>query len=201
MRLHDMQYTDTKGYEVAMDSSANMVDESFMLQFSSISLDQVKYEPNELDLLPERRSAKRSIRCDPALDQEMQYCLEDAASKNTESRDSVTDTKHGLTADRKLKFISEASNKRSTWGPKSKGKLSKMSPPIDDARVRAERIRIYKTDLQKLKKEKVLIQCSVGHHFMLVSNYYEFDLFDFLLYSKNVYFLCRKSWRKKESKV
>lgn len=174
------------GYGIATHNLAYMVDESFTLPLRSISVNkinsderavldinfelpfthqssvnvrktignQVRYEPNELSLLPERWSEKRQIGYDPALDYEKQLLLNDAASKHTES---VTDAKQGFkkTEGKKSRAVSETLDKKRSRGPLMKGKPSKTNP-LEEARIRAVRLRSYKADLQKLRKEKVI---------------------------------------------
>ncbi|KAI3459526.1 hypothetical protein Pfo_016189 [Paulownia fortunei] len=169
--------------EIDRGSSHGMADETLIVPFRSMSLDQVggtdrtaididseipskyqklesegnksqvNYEPNDLSLMPERVTDKRSIGYDLALDYEMQVCAE--ASEEKGEKD-VTDVKGGLRKsdkDRRSKVTSDSLHKQRTGGPMRKGKSSKMSP-LEDARARAERLRSYKADLQKLKKEK-----------------------------------------------
>lgn len=176
------------GYEIATDNSAYMADESFTLPFRSMLVsqansdgrvvdinselqsteqsslnvgktfgNQVRYEPNELSLLPERWLEKRQIGYDPALDYEKQLLLNDAASKHTES---ATDAKQRSkkTEGKKSRPVSETLDQKKSRGPLMKGKPSKTSP-IEEARIRAEQLRSYKADLQKLKKEKVVCTC------------------------------------------
>ncbi|KAL8104889.1 uncharacterized protein LOC141677514 isoform X2 [Apium graveolens] len=172
------------GYEIATDNLAYMVDESFTLPLRSMSVDQVnsdgravidinfqlpstqqssenvlkktgiqvRYEPNELSLLPERWSEKRQIGYDHALDYEKQLLLNIAASKHTEF---ATDAKQGskIIEGKKARAVLETLDKKRSRGPLLKGKLSKTNP-LEEARIRAERLRSYKADLQKLRKEK-----------------------------------------------
>uniref|UniRef100_A0A5B7B089 COP1-interacting protein 7 n=1 Tax=Davidia involucrata TaxID=16924 RepID=A0A5B7B089_DAVIN len=169
-------------------SSHDMADESFIVPFRSMSLDQVgtddrtavdldselpsmfqksennsnrigsqvNYEPDDLSLMPECGTEKMSFGYDPALDYEMQVRGGDAASVGNRNEEVVTDVKQGTKKsekDRRSKAIPDASDKKRTVGPIRKGKPSKMSP-LDDARARAERLRTFKADLQKIKKEK-----------------------------------------------
>ncbi|KAL7177502.1 hypothetical protein ACSBR2_030790 [Camellia fascicularis] len=98
---------------------------------------------------------KRGHGYDPALDYEMQAHVEDAASLDNRNKEVVEDVKQGSKKsdkDRKSKVAPDALDKK-TGGPIRKGKTSKMSP-LDDARARAEKLRAFKADLQKMKKEK-----------------------------------------------
>lgn len=173
-------------YEVSTDNMAYMADESFIVPFRSMSLDQVgsdgranygmdseilskhessenfvntdgnqlNYESAEFSVLPERGSEKRSLGYDPALDYETHFG--NAASMATKHEEAVTDAKQvskNIEKDRKSKVISETLDKKKIGGPVRRGKQSKLSP-LDEARLRAEKLRTYKADLQKLKKEK-----------------------------------------------
>ncbi|KAI8002327.1 PHD finger protein ING1 [Camellia lanceoleosa] len=93
--------------------------------------------------------------CDLALDYEMQAHVEDAASLDNRNKEVVVDVKQGSKKsdkDLKSKVAPDALDKK-TVGPIRKGKTSKMSP-WDDARARAEKVRAFKADLQKMKKKK-----------------------------------------------
>ncbi|XP_028070263.1 COP1-interacting protein 7-like isoform X2 [Camellia sinensis] len=168
-------------------SPQDMIDESFIVPFRSMSLDhvgtndrtaidmdfelpstmqrseyssnrtgnQISYEPDDLSFMPERGTEKMTTGYDPALDYEMQAHVEDAASLDNRNKEVVVDVKQGSKKsgkDRKSKFAPDALDKK-TVGPIRKGKTSKMSP-LDDARARAEKLRAFKADLQKMKKEK-----------------------------------------------
>lgn len=169
---------------VNTDCSRGTADETLVLPFRSMSLEQVgrtdrtaidvdseipskyqkleprgnknkvNYEPNDLSLMPERGADKRSIGYDLAMDYERQVCAEVSKEKGK----NITNVKGGLRKsdkDRMAKVTSDSLHKQRTGGPMRKGKSSKMSP-LEDARARAERLRSYKADLQKMKKEKVL---------------------------------------------
>ncbi|CAN4091101.1 unnamed protein product [Withania somnifera] len=166
-------------------SSHDMTDESFVVPFRSMSLDDVRpggrtainmdselpsahqksennsagimsYEPNDLSLMPERGTEIRTGVYDPALDYEMQVCIEGSASKDKRKNGVSNDSKKGSKKsekDRSSKATIDALDKKRSGGPIRKGKMSKSSP-LDDARARAERIRSFKADIQKMKKEK-----------------------------------------------
>lgn len=108
---------------------------------------QLKYEPDDLSLMPERGTEKRSIGYDPALDFEMQAHASDGASLSKKNKEMVTDIRRGSKK-------SDASDKKKVVGPIRKVRPSKSSP-LDEAKARAERLRNFKADLQKMKKEKV----------------------------------------------
>ncbi|XP_058001173.1 COP1-interacting protein 7 isoform X2 [Hevea brasiliensis] len=117
---------------------------------------QVKYEPDDLSLLPERGTEKGTVGYDPALDYDMQVHAENYAQLDKKNEEVVTGIRKGtkkVDMDRKSKLIPDTSDKKKTVGPIRKGKPSKLSP-LDEAKARAERLRTFKADLQKMKKEK-----------------------------------------------
>ncbi|KAJ6719404.1 COP1-INTERACTING PROTEIN-LIKE PROTEIN [Salix purpurea] len=171
------------GFETAKNdldkrSSINIDDDSYIVSLRSMSLDQVgnegrntidveseypstvqrteslsnrsqvKYEPDDLSLMPERGTEKGSIGYDPALDYEMQALLHKKNKEVVAGQGSKKSEK-----DRKSKPIPDTSDRKKTVGPIRKGKPSKLSP-LDEAKARAERLRTFKADLQKIKKEK-----------------------------------------------
>ncbi|XP_007035156.2 PREDICTED: uncharacterized protein LOC18603243 isoform X1 [Theobroma cacao] len=113
---------------------------------------QVNYEPDDLSLMPERGAEMGSIGYDPALDYEMQVHAEDGNSMNKKNKEGMQGSKKS-DKDRKSKLIADTSDRKKAVGPIRKGKPSKLSP-LDEAKARAERLRTYKADLQKMKKEK-----------------------------------------------
>ncbi|TKY53756.1 hypothetical protein E2542_SST25298 [Spatholobus suberectus] len=115
------------------------------------------YQPDELSLMPERGAEKGSMGYDPALDYEMQAQAGAGASKDKKNKGLLAhNTKPGskmLHKDLKSKSTPNSSDSKKTVGPIRRGKTNKLSP-LDEARARAERLRNYKADLQKMKKEK-----------------------------------------------
>lgn len=161
-------------------SSNEIGDESFIMPFRSSSMNQVEsedrtaidmdselpsshqksgdkgkkeevsYEAHDLNLIPKRGIERGSTGYDPALDYEIQvYDYQNAAKV-------ANDVKKGTSkSDRSCgsKAISDTKDKKRTGGPIRKPKPSKMSPP-EDARARADKLRAFKADMQKMKKEK-----------------------------------------------
>ncbi|XWS39167.1 hypothetical protein CRYUN_Cryun18bG0026800 [Craigia yunnanensis] len=171
-------------YSLERRSSNNIDDDSYIVPFRSTSVTQVgtddrnainmdpefslslqkaenisnrvgrqdNYEPDDLSLMLERGTEMGSIGYDPALDYEMQVHAEDGTSLGKKNKEGMQGSKKS-DKDRKLKLIADTSGKKKTIGPIRKGKSSKLSP-LDEAKARAERLRTYKADLQKMKKEK-----------------------------------------------
>lgn len=118
----------------------------------------INFQPDELSLMPERGAERGSIGYDPALDYEMQAQAEVDVSRDKKNKEvSADDPKPGskrLDKEQKSKLTPNSSDKKKNVGPIRRGKTSKLSP-LDEARARAEKLRNYKADLQKMKKEKV----------------------------------------------
>ncbi|KAK8464726.1 hypothetical protein PHAVU_010G067273 [Phaseolus vulgaris] len=121
---------------------------------SSDEINHISYEPHELSMLPERGAERGSMSYDPAFDYEMQ--AQAGSILQNKNKEVVTDTKPGsrkMDKEPKSKVTPNNADKRKTGGPIRRGKTSKLSP-LDEARARAESLRNYKADLQKMKKEK-----------------------------------------------
>lgn len=138
---------------IDMDSefpSASQVAENLSNKVGS----QFNYELDELSLMPSRGTEKESNGYDPALDYEMQIRAGDGASRDKKNMEvEIKQGSKKSDKDRKSRLTPDNSDKK-TGGPIRKGKPSKLSP-LDEARARAERLRTFKADLQKIKKEKV----------------------------------------------
>ncbi|CAN0904725.1 COP1-interacting protein 7 [Linum grandiflorum] len=103
----------------------------------------IKYEPDDLTLMPEREMERGSVGYDPALDYDMEAHI--SANGIKKGKKVGNDLKPGLRSKR--------TPDSKTVGPIRKGKPSKSSP-LDEAKARAEKLRSFKADLQKLKKER-----------------------------------------------
>ncbi|KAK8623805.1 hypothetical protein V6N13_065168 [Hibiscus sabdariffa] len=112
---------------------------------------QVNYETDDLTLMPQRGTEIGPIGYDPALDYEMQVHAENGTSLDKKNKEGMKGSKKPDI--RKPKVIADPLDKKKTTGPIRKEKPSKLSP-LDEAKARAERLRTYKADLQKMKKEK-----------------------------------------------
>lgn len=162
-------------------SSHGITDDSFMILQRSGSLDQVanngrttmemdyelpsqkpenhtvgtrsqsNYEPHDLNLIPDRVIEDGPSSYDPALDYEMQAQVKEGDNLSGKKKKEVTREAQGRpkkgVKDQKMK-----TDRRITTGTRRE-KPSKLSP-LEDARARAERIRAFKADQQKIKKEK-----------------------------------------------
>ncbi|KAK8548645.1 hypothetical protein V6N13_054577 [Hibiscus sabdariffa] len=139
------------------DHNATNMDSEFSLSLQKAAItsnragSQVNYETDDLALMPHRGTEMGSIGYDPALDYEMQVHAEDGTSMDKKNREGMKGSKKPDI--QKPKCIADPSDKKKTIGPIRKGKPSKLSP-LDEAKARAEKLRTYKADLQKMKKEK-----------------------------------------------
>ncbi|QCE07603.1 hypothetical protein DEO72_LG9g2623 [Vigna unguiculata] len=121
---------------------------------SSDLINHISNELDELSMLPERGTERGSMSYDPAFDYEMQ--AQAGSTLQNKNKEVVTDTKPGskkLDKEPKSKVTPNSADRRKSGGPIRRGKTSKLSP-LDEARARAESLRNYKADLQKMKKEK-----------------------------------------------
>ncbi|KAJ4967882.1 hypothetical protein NE237_014583 [Protea cynaroides] len=114
---------------------------------------QLSYEPDDLSLMPERGTEKETIGYDPAMDYEMQLHNEvKVTNRNKEENVTKVGSKKP-DKDKKSKVIRDGLEKRKIDPAMRKGKPSKLSP-LTEAQARADRLRAFKADLQKVKKEK-----------------------------------------------
>eukprot|EP00268_Persea_americana_P010909 TRINITY_DN1447_c0_g1_i13.p1 TRINITY_DN1447_c0_g1~~TRINITY_DN1447_c0_g1_i13.p1 ORF type:complete len:1329 (-),score=349.20 TRINITY_DN1447_c0_g1_i13:743-4729(-) len=122
---------------------------------SNMIKNQVNYEPDDLSLMPERGTEGESTGYDPAVDYEMEIRTEDVIALDDGNKDVATGVKEGPKKSEKEKKsrVQDALEKRKMEAAMRKGKLSK-SNPLAEAQERAERLRTYKADLQKMKKEQ-----------------------------------------------
>ncbi|KAL1342013.1 COP1-interacting protein 7 isoform X1 [Arachis hypogaea] len=113
----------------------------------------INYEPDELSMMPERGAEMVSMSYDPALDYEMMAEAEVSSLQDKNNKGVVTEESAKPDKEQKSKVTPNSSDKIKAVGPIRRGKPSKLSP-LDEARARADRLRNYKADLQKMKKEK-----------------------------------------------
>jgi len=124
---------------------------------TSNGIDRMNNQLDELSMMPVRGAEGGSMSYDPALDYEMQ--AQAGGALPGKNKEVLADAKPGskrLDKEPKSKLTPNSSDKRKSVGPIRRGKTSKLSP-LEEARARAESLRNYKADLQKMKKEKVLI--------------------------------------------
>ncbi|KAG9445712.1 hypothetical protein H6P81_011840 [Aristolochia fimbriata] len=112
---------------------------------------QINYEPDDLTLMPERGIERESIGYDPAVDYGLEVLAKDTnAQKNGDAEEVSVDKEESRKLDKEKKGGLERKKAESTL---RRGKPSRLNPQME-AQLRAERLRAYKADLQKLKKEK-----------------------------------------------
>ncbi|XP_068666300.1 COP1-interacting protein 7-like [Aristolochia californica] len=111
---------------------------------------QLNYEPNDLTLMPERGTERESIGYDPAVDYELEVLAKDINAQNTGDEEVVSvDMEGSKTLDKEKKGSLE---RRKAESALRKGKPSRLNPLVE-AQLQAERLRSYKADLLKMKKE------------------------------------------------
>lgn len=125
---------------------------------SSKAKNQLTYEPDDLTLLPERGMESVSVGYDPAKDYDVQIPVENAVKIETRNHDDVSistkEESRKLDKDKKLKGSQSGLEKKKKDALMRKGSSSKMNPSAE-AQKRAEKLRAFKADLQKAKKERV----------------------------------------------
>ncbi|KAK8984142.1 hypothetical protein V6N11_029466 [Hibiscus sabdariffa] len=84
------------------------------------------YEPDGLSLMPERGGEMGSIGYDPALDYEMQVCVEDGTSLVKKNKEGMQGSKKSE-KDQKSKLIADPSDKKKAVGPIRRGKHVRVS--------------------------------------------------------------------------
>lgn len=119
---------------------------------------QLFYEPDEL--MPERGFEDVSFGYDPAMDYDSQMQIRPVTMDedvNVEDVSlSVEDEVKKPEKDKKLRSSHEGLDKRRKDA--SARKLSSSKMPLTDAQKRAQNLRAYKADLQKAKKEQVMVR-------------------------------------------
>ncbi|CAL0299899.1 unnamed protein product [Lupinus luteus] len=136
---------------IDMDSEFPMVNQKEEKSYNEKN--HTNYHQDELSMMPERGAEWGSMSYDPALDYQMQA---QAGTPEDKNKEVLADTKPGskkMDKEPKSKITPNSSDKRKSIGPIRRGKTSKPSP-LDEARARADKLRNYKADLQKMKKEK-----------------------------------------------
>ncbi|XP_076939350.1 uncharacterized protein LOC143608011 [Bidens hawaiensis] len=169
-RREEMNMRDGNGFEVNLDKSNGLQhDEAAMVSLRSTSglndynitkglkmfdlsesksnkpTHVVKYKPDPLSLMPERDVENSGY--DPAIDYEMQL-----AANASNERTSKQDKKGSKSAAEKHQLS------KSNQSVARKGRPSKVNnnnkSTLEDARARADKLRSYKAELQKMKKEQ-----------------------------------------------
>lgn len=115
------------------------------------------YEPHDLRLMP-RRNERESVGYDRAADYDVEINAQDAVKLKTRNQGngplSTKKETKGMGKEKKTRSGQDGNEKRRTDLMVRKGKPTKPNP-LADARARAEKLRLFKLDLQKAKKEKV----------------------------------------------
>ncbi|RWV95130.1 hypothetical protein GW17_00042271 [Ensete ventricosum] len=120
---------------------------------------QLSYEPDDLSLVPERETETVSVGYDPAMDYDFQIPVANAVNLEATNQEDLSESTKEES--KKLdKENSRASNdtteKRRKDALVKKGISSRLNL-LTEAQKRAEKLRSHKVDLQKMKKERVLL--------------------------------------------
>ncbi|XP_068654788.1 COP1-interacting protein 7 [Aristolochia californica] len=137
---------------IAIDMDSELPSTHQRSEDSSTRLrNQLNYEPDDLTMMPERGIERESIGYDPAIDYELEVLTKDINAQKTGDEEAVSvDEEGSRKMDKEKKGGLERRKAESTL---RKGKPSRLNP-LTEAQLRAERLRSYKADLQKMKKEK-----------------------------------------------
>ncbi|KAK9087335.1 hypothetical protein Syun_029729 [Stephania yunnanensis] len=113
---------------------------------------QLSYEPEDWSLIHEHGAERESVGYDPVVDYEM---LEHAEKSYPQNKNAVSDDNllSRLNKGKKSKGTQDSLEKSKVGEVTKKVKPSKLGPS-NEAQARAERLRAYKVDLQKMKKQK-----------------------------------------------
>ncbi|KAL9264350.1 COP1-interacting protein 7-like protein [Drosera capensis] len=109
------------------------------------------YEPNDLNLMPDRVRDSEQVGYYLSLEHEL-HAQNGGTKKTNDKKEATKDSKLGSKKGMKGPRIGSES-KPTSGTMKGTGKPAKLSPS-GDARARADKLRNFKADLQKLKKEK-----------------------------------------------
>lgn len=126
---------------------------------------QVFYEPEELTMIPDRGFEPVSAGYDPAIDYESQAHIEKVVKVEEVEESSPIVQAEGKSAEKEKKVrksqdgVLDKRRKDALIRRLSGGSTSRANP-LTEAQKRAQNLRSYKADLQKLKKEQV---CLVIH--------------------------------------
>ncbi|RWW65474.1 hypothetical protein BHE74_00027215 [Ensete ventricosum] len=126
--------------------------------------DQLRYVADDLSLVPERAMESVSIGYDPAMDYEFQSPIENAVKQeagNQEVLSAVTkEESKKLEKEKHLRASDDSMEKRRRDALVKKGTSSRLNQ-VTEAQKRADKLQSHKIDLQKMKKERVLLTISI----------------------------------------
>lgn len=152
--IHDQLGVDTK-FAIDMDSEFRSAPQNEDISCKAMTV--VSYEPDDLTLILEHTRESESVGYIQTVDYDIQVPLISEQESKKEENDVVLasfDAGFIKTDDVKLKSPhSELEKKRKDESLRKK--TSMRSTPLSEAQKRAEKLRNYKSDLQKLKKEHV----------------------------------------------
>ncbi|XP_009382002.2 COP1-interacting protein 7 [Musa acuminata AAA Group] len=116
---------------------------------------QLSYEPDNLSMVPVHGLESASVGYNLAMDYDSKIPVGNAAKLETSNQEepSVSTKKESKKSDKKLRATNDSVEKRRKDALVKKGVYSRLNP-LTEAQKRAEKLRSYKADLQKMKKER-----------------------------------------------
>jgi hypothetical protein len=160
---HDSLRSDSRG---AIDIDSELPKEAYNSATKVVS--QVYYEPEELTMIPDRGFEPVSAGYDPAIDYESQVHIEKVVKVEEVEESSPSMQAEGKIAEKEKKVRKSADGvldkrrKDALFRRLSDGSTSRTNQ-LTEAQKRAQNLRSYKANLQKLKKEQVcLVVCGVA---------------------------------------
>ncbi|RZS24253.1 hypothetical protein BHM03_00057306 [Ensete ventricosum] len=116
---------------------------------------QLSYEPDDLSMVPVHGLESASVGYNLAMDYDSKIPVGNATKLETSNQGepSVSTKKESKKSDKKLRATNDSVEKWRKDAPVKKGVSSRLNP-LTEAQKRAEKLRSYKADLQKMKNER-----------------------------------------------
>ncbi|RWW32051.1 hypothetical protein GW17_00003296 [Ensete ventricosum] len=119
---------------------------------------QLSHEPDDLSLVPERGMESVSMAYDPAMDYDFEVPIGNSvkleAISTADLSTSIVKASKKSDKEKNSRASNDSMEKRTKDALVKKGASSRLKPQTE-AQKRAEKLRSYKADLQKVKKERV----------------------------------------------
>ncbi|WOL16743.1 hypothetical protein Cni_G25531 [Canna indica] len=121
------------------------------------SKNQIWYEPDDLSMVPDRGMESLSIGYDPAMDYDFEISVVNTVKLETGNEEDISTTTkeepQKSDKERNSKASNDSVEKRRKDALARRGTSSRLNS-LTEAQKRAEKLRSYKLDLQKVKKER-----------------------------------------------
>lgn len=160
---HDSLGPDSRG---TIDIDSELPNETRDSGTKTVS--RVFYEPEEMTMIPDREFAPVSAGYDPAIDYESQVHIEKVVEVEEveESSPSVQAEVKSAEKDKKVRKSQDGvldKRRKDALIRRLSGGSTSRTNPLTEAQKRAQNLRSYKADLQKLKKEQVCLALFIFH--------------------------------------